>query len=110
MGRRNMENKHRVDIREHIVELHESLKNFIRWQEVARMAEQCLRNNAWNYTVVLRAMEERQENFEVPEYNTVQIVSRNGDHFEFAFDVNEVKPPLPHSSMKEFVDVHILQV
>jgi hypothetical protein len=97
-------------LKETMVELDESLKSFDSWQEVARITEQELRNHAWNYTVALRAMKEREEKLEAPRYNTVQLVFRNNDRIEFAFDLDEVKPPLPHNSIEEFVDVQILQV
>ena len=93
-----------------MVELHESLKSFDSWQEVARVTEQGLRNYDWNYTVALRAMGEREDKVEAPHYNTVQLVFRNDDHFEFVFNINDVKPPIPHNSIEEFVDVQILQV
>jgi hypothetical protein len=97
-------------LKETTVELDESLKSFHSWQEVARVTEQELRNRAWNYTIVLRAMKEREEKLEAPQYNTVQLVLRNDDRFEFAFNIDEVKPPIPHNNIEEFVDVQILQV
>jgi hypothetical protein len=93
-----------------MVELHESLESFDIWQEVARIAEQGLHKNDWNYTIALRAMIEREGKVIAPYYNTFQVVFRNDNHFEFAFNINAVNPPIPHNSIEEFVDVQILQV
>jgi hypothetical protein len=93
-----------------MVELHETLRDFEIWREVAQVTENELRRYGWTYTIVFRAMREADKTLQTPRFNTVQLVSRTDNRFEFAFNVNKVLPPHPHNSIKDFVEVQILQV
>jgi hypothetical protein len=93
-----------------MVELHETLRDFDIWREVAQVTEKELRRYGWNYTIVFRAMGQAEKTLEMPRFNTVQLVSRNDNHFDFAFNIKKVSPPHPHNSIEDFVEVQILQV